>query len=184
MTTKQCNTCNELKDISEFGLTRNPDNPKSTNYRAQSKLYKSKCKACDAAYARAWRKKNKNYHGSGLLSKYPAKDRKLLSCISSKLWNCKSNNKQRKKGLVFEITRDWLFELFHKQNGLCAISGLEMTAEVGSLRCLSIDKIDPYGDYTKDNVQLLCWAVNRAKGEIKQQEFIKLCKIIAEKCND
>lgn len=184
MNTKVCNTCQKEKPISDFGLSRNPDNENGHNYRNPHRSYKSDCKPCSASYAREWRKKNKNYRGSGKLSQYTQEDRKILSCISSKVIGCKSNTRKRNKDIPFEIDRDYVFELYKQQKGLCALSGMELSIEIGSLRGLSIDKINPDKGYVKGNIQLLCWAVNRAKGEINQDEFIQMCRLIIEKCND
>lgn len=184
MDTKICKTCKTEKPLSEFGLARNPKSKYGFNYRLNHKCYKPNCKPCEAAYAREWRKRNRNYKGSGKISKYSIEERKILSCISSKIIGCKSNAKKRDKNIEFTIDREQIFGLYKKQKGLCALSGMELSIEPGSLWGLSIDKIDPSKGYTLDNVQLLCWAVNRAKGEMNQSEFIQMCRLITEKCND
>lgn len=37
---------------------------------------------------------------------------------------------------------------------------------------ISVDQINPKAGYTKDNVQLVCWAVNRMKGEMSMDELL------------
>lgn len=37
---------------------------------------------------------------------------------------------------------------------------------------ISVDQINPKAGYTKDNIQLVCWAVNRMKGEMSMDELL------------
>lgn len=182
--TKQCVSCSQIYPLADFPLAKNANNPSTFAYRAKTTLYKKRCKSCEAAYAREWRKKNKGYEGSGIISKYLDFQKPILSCISVKLTNCKSNSKKKGKTTPFNIDRDYLFGLYEDQKGLCALSGIKLSIEPNELSGLSIDKIIPELGYVKGNVQLLCWAVNRAKGEMSQEHFIQLCKTIAERCND
>lgn len=82
-----------------------------------------------------------------------------------------------------EITAEDLMELYRKQEGRCAISGESMTFHVGKGRTLtncSLDRIDPLGVYTTDNVQLVCHVVNIMKHNLSEQDFILWCKRIAQ----
>jgi hypothetical protein len=45
---------------------------------------------------------------------------------------------------------------------------------------MSIDRINSDKGYTKKNVQLVCADVNVAKNDLKQKDFIKLCKLISK----
>lgn len=44
----------------------------------------------------------------------------------------------------------------------------------------SLDRIDPEGGYTKDNVQVVVWFYNCAKQRFTDDEVIDLCTRIAE----
>lgn len=60
-------------------------------------------------------------------------------------------------------------------NGKCAISNIPMTYEFckgNVMTNISVDQINPKAGYTKDNVQLVCWAVNRMKGEMSMDELL------------
>lgn len=66
------------------------------------------------------------------------------------------------KSLPFTITKEDLMILWKSQNGKCAISGLDMTYELGEGRLytnVSIDQIIPSKGYTADNIQLVCKAI-------------------------
>ena len=44
----------------------------------------------------------------------------------------------------------------------------------------SLDKIDPFKGYTKDNVQVVCWAYNCAKQRFTDEEVLRLCKAVVK----
>jgi hypothetical protein len=81
--------------------------------------------------------------------------------------------KKRKLPGEYEVTVDFLNELFIKQNGQCAISGHLMTHIAGKGQVptnISIDRIDSKKGYQKDNIQLLCRCVNYFKMNMSNQE--------------
>ena len=61
--------------------------------------------------------------------------------------------------MVCEITLDDLKDLFEKQRGRCAISGIFLRFD-GKKWVLSLDRKDPSKGYTKDNIQLICGEFN------------------------
>ena len=168
-TTKICTKCNVEKPIDQFGKSSNENSYK------EHKVYK--CKECLAEKAREWRKKNPNYRGSGVLTKIPKEDRLLYSAISTRLTDAKARTK--KSGLPdCDLDKDYLYELYKSQNGLCAIAKTGLKVEVGSLECLSLDKIVPDLGYVKGNVQWVAWAINRAKGELTMDQFVSMCQCV------
>lgn len=78
--------------------------------------------------------------------------------------------------------RDLLF-LLEKQGGRCALSGVKMTCvlEKGkhSPDNASIDRINAGGDYTIDNVQLVCAVVNKWRSNTPIDVFVEYCERIA-----
>lgn len=69
--------------------------------------------------------------------------------------------------------------LYQKQDGKCAISGNMLDTE-SYWEQPSLDRIDNKLGYTKDNIQLVTWKVNHSRGELSIQEFIEMCKKVAE----
>lgn len=93
-----------------------------------------------------------------------------------------TNKNKRKAG---NLTLRDIKELWDKQRGICAYSGLTMvlpeTSKVGSYEPLraSVDRIDSAKPYNKDNCHLVCIAMNYAKNSYtheQMQEFMKLLK--------
>lgn len=70
---------------------------------------------------------------------------------------------------------------YNAQQGLCAISGIPLAYQAGMGRVptnISIDRIDNGKGYVRDNVQLVCDAVNRMKQDFSQANFIQWCGTI------
>jgi hypothetical protein len=87
------------------------------------------------------------------------------------------NTKERKS-----ITVKFLLDLYDKQNGRCALSGVEMTRIVGQGHVTtnaSIDRIRPGKPYTKKNVRLVCSFVNNFRGNTSDKDFVWWCGRIA-----
>ena len=82
-----------------------------------------------------------------------------------------ARNNARRKGKKFDLDEASLIELWREQRGRCALSGLPFHEEsiagafVSRPFAVSIDRIDSARSYTIDNVQLLCTAVNFARGQ-------------------
>ncbi len=72
------------------------------------------------------------------------------------------------------LTLDDLIRLYEKQNGLCAISNLQMDFKSGSLYSISIDRIDNSIGYDKDNIQLTCRWANIGRGTASLEEMKKV----------
>ena len=46
-------------------------------------------------------------------------------------------------------------------------------------RNVSVDRIKPGGPYTKDNIQLVCRALNSWRADSDLNEFIEMCRAVA-----
>lgn len=76
--------------------------------------------------------------------------------------------RSKKYGYEMDIDYHHVLRLFNEQDGCCALTGMKFSLEKsdGKSRCNpyvpSIDRIDSKLGYTKDNVRLVCWAINIA----------------------
>jgi hypothetical protein len=86
------------------------------------------------------------------------------------------------KQFKFNLTPAYLYTLFEKQNGLCALTGRCLTFHKSNGKgtmdrdSASIDRIDSGKGYIQGNVQWVCSFANIMKQRFTNQEFIKLCK--------
>lgn len=81
------------------------------------------------------------------------------------------------------LSVDILVDMYHQQDGRCALSGVEMTYITGQGRTptnLSIDRIEAGGLYIKENIRLVCNHVNTMRLDTSDTEFYWWCKRILE----
>jgi hypothetical protein len=79
-----------------------------------------------------------------------------------------SKSKSRSRGFTdYEVTAEYLAELWQRQDGRCAISGVVLTHHNDGSGAkdfnASIDRIDSQQGYTPGNVQLVALRVNLLK---------------------
>jgi len=167
---KFCTKCGGAFAISGFyktGVKKNGE-PK----------YNSWCKSCIGKRISSYHKKL--WGPDGL--KHSAFKR--TKTVRSYLTYLRGHATRRKRGEVASI--DALELLWHNQNGKCALTGLDMTMELGrgvvQTNC-SIDRINSDFGYEIGNVQLVCRAANVAKSNLTQKDFITLCRSVAENFN-
>lgn len=171
-TYKKCSKCGIEKDISEFPQKKR----ESQKYLSSYNVY---CRQCNTERAREWRKNNPNYKTSGKVNSIPKEDRILMSAIRARINQAKQRIK--KYSLDDVILNDMeLYNLYKDQKGKCALTGVEMTVEKNSPLCLSLDKKEPNQSYTLENIQWVCWAANRAKGDLSMIDFIGMCECVVE----
>lgn len=79
-----------------------------------------------------------------------------------------------------ELTAKDLMEKLEEQRGLCAISGVPLTCFLQRGKRFdtnaSVDRISAGGSYEKDNVQLVCAALNKWRGDTPVEKFIEWCR--------
>lgn len=98
----------------------------------------------------------------------------------------KQQAKTRK--LDFNISQEFLWYLFLKQNKKCKISGLDITLNNKLINnridriniSASVDRIDSSLGYTENNVQWVHKYVNIMKGALSDETFISMCNIISK----
>lgn len=91
-------------------------------------------------------------------------------------------NRGKLKNMYCDIDLEFMRELWNKQKGKCALTGIQMTTDKhGRTNTnVSIDRIDSTKGYTKDNVQLVCSVINFMKSNLKLSDFEYYCKAIVD----
>lgn len=90
------------------------------------------------------------------------------------------------RNLSFEISQEFAWELYLKQNERCALTGIPLSLPTcwkdryRGLVTASLDRIDSTKGYTEDNVQWVHKNVNLMKMDFPQEEFLYFCKRIAD----
>lgn len=90
----------------------------------------------------------------------------------------------RRKGFVFDVTIEYLWEKFQKQDGKCALSGaplfLSKKSALPDETRGSLDRIDSKVGYVVGNVQWVHPTLNFMKHAMPQANFIEWCRRVAE----
>lgn len=99
-----------------------------------------------------------------------------------KYWTTIGNRKSKRS-----VTIENLKDLWDKQNGICAITGLPMIIrrcttnymKTDSPYLASLDRIDSSGDYSPDNIQWVCLSAQYAKHDFEEKDVIAFFKDVA-----
>ena len=97
--------------------------------------------------------------------------------------------KATQRGLSFEVTSEQLWELFQKQNGCCALSGVLLSLSTTidknhnidrTNHTASLDRIDNSKPYTIDNVQWIHKVLNHMRRQYSVEEYITWCRLVTQ----
>jgi len=87
------------------------------------------------------------------------------------------------RNIPFNITIEFAWELYQRQNGKCAISGIPLKMNFrrwsrndADDNTASLDRIDSSKPYEADNVQWVHKHINWMKNKFSQQYFIEVCR--------
>ena len=114
-----------------------------------------------------------------------AKKRRLKNTISSAIWyRIKKRYKDNSIKISPLITKEYLWDLYIKQNKKCALSGIDIYLASSSVNkkenTASVDRIDSSKGYIPDNVQWVHKKINKMKLDYSQNYFIELCGLVAK----
>lgn len=126
------------------------------------------------------------------------RENKIVSCgcknkvkgVNGDIWyqitSRKVNKRSKRSKLDFNITKDYLNNLFEEQEEKCKLSGLPITLPKkwnDKNYTASLDRIDSSIGYIMGNVQWVHKHVNVMKNIYPQEMFIYICKKIADSNN-
>lgn len=152
-----CSSCGQYKSKEAFSKNKNNKLRDGLNYV---------CKECYSTIYNNHRINNAN-------------DNKLDFTLKARFNDAKQRAKKR--GIFNNLVITDIYEIWDKQNGKCAVSGVDMTVDNYSGRIstnVSIDRIDPTQGYIRSNIQLVCSTVNMMKGSLNMDEFLFFCNEI------
>ena len=99
-------------------------------------------------------------------------------------WTRYFNRLNRRTTKRPNLTTADLLAVLERQQGLCALSGIKLTCQlkqgVKFKTNASIDRIRAGEEYSVDNVQLVCSALNSWRGDTDLDEFIWFCQKVTE----
>lgn len=99
-----------------------------------------------------------------------------------------NNAKQRshKLGIECTLTHEWILDRLLE--GKCERTGLPFIYLSGTGKghilnafSPSLDRIDRKGPYSPDNVMIVCWIYNRAKGAFEEEQLMVLARTLVNR---
>lgn len=175
---RKCLGCDEVKPLENFWKNSRWPNG-----------YKTRCKSCCSAAFKAWSAKNKEHladYNKEYIRTDQVKARRLVNKRSRASDSPKSvmqvtlRHGLHRRPTVNPATIDDLMEMFTRQGGLCAVTGLKMTWAQGKVlpTSISLDRIDPNGGYSAVNLRLVCQSVNAFRGRMTDDEMFHMALAI------
>lgn len=186
---KTCHVCDETKPLSEFYV-----------HSSRGGLVKKRgaCKRCIDKQTIKYREDPQNNERIRALGRErmrrlrsdPVKLKRLLAAaeerkkLSPRYSFISTIHNAKKYSKVF-IDQNHLMELWKKQEGNCALTGIKMTWGRGGLKptSISVDRIRHRDPYEKGNVRLICYCVNSFCQRMTDAEMVAMARAIVAKAD-
>lgn len=160
---KTCTICGQTKEVTEFLRDKSAQGG-----------YRNQCKECLRERNNATYERRKDSYNASL-----RKFRDTVKGATHVSYHA-AMRRAKVESLPFDITLEYIRDLFEQQEGLCALSDRPMSPKSG-WDSPSLDKIDPNLGYTVGNVQWLTKRMNTIKGNLTGGEFLEMCRKVVEK---
>tara|TARA_R110000824_G_C15119472_1_gene667919 strand:+ start:682 stop:1047 length:366 start_codon:yes stop_codon:yes gene_type:complete len=97
----------------------------------------------------------------------------IESYFTRKTANLKHARGKYNPKMDWMITSDDVLNLWHRQEGRCAVTNLYMNhhGDINDLKNASIDRLNNDEGYSVENIRLVCSAVNKMRGSLTESEF-------------
>ena len=109
--------------------------------------------------------------------------RKFVGSLSGQMWSRILTN-AKIRNIKLDITKEYAWELFLKQNKKCALTGQDLYLspfhKERNKVTASLDRIDSDKGYTIENVQWIHKDINIMKNNLSEKKFKELCKLVIE----
>ena len=161
MTSKHCSLCGTTKPLTEFNLNG---------------FY---CRPCSREKQRQYRRDRPALYRQLDRQRHAAADRRAYHLVRTA--RCRA----AEKGWAFDLTPQWVQERLER--GVCEVTGLPFDMPLGDgtgrARAFgpSLDRQDNGRGYTTDNVKVVCWMYNAAKGVSTHSDVVKFAEALCSR---
>lgn len=134
------------------------------SWRADRGKYRTDCKTC------------------GNLARYNLKKVQRREDVFDQVFRRKRSH-CKNKGKIFQITKDYLKNLWNEQSGKCAVLGIDIDLYAANFadHKATLDQVIPNQGYTIGNVAWVSWLANRIKSDCTDPEvFLKVAEYVRE----
>jgi len=135
------------------------------------------CLDCFNDYMRDWRERNPDWNSDPDYRRRRNESakksvRRSPEAFLQHLWTRAS----RGNAHFFTLRQDELFDLYKRQNGRCALTGLPLVHGPDDLCSISMDRINHLVGFVSGNVRLICQWVNLAQRDHSDEEFLAILR--------
>ena len=101
-----------------------------------------------------------------------------------------ARNRAKKKNISFELTKEYIMDLFERQDGRCFYSDIELNiVKKNKDRThdpfkMSLDCVVPELGYVEGNVVWCAYCVNALKLKMSQEDMTNVCRQIVKKADN
>jgi hypothetical protein len=148
---KKCYLCGKIKPLAEF--RKHKQTLHNNRYFV--------CGPCEKTYQIGY--------------KYRNEEKFLRSLMHTAKGRC------RKRGIRYQIDFDFIYDMYKKQQGKCALTGISLEVRrperpngARSPYSISIDRINPAKGYAKNNVRIVCWMINNSLNVYGEKIYAKV----------
>lgn len=86
-----------------------------------------------------------------------------------------------KRGIHFDLTKDYLWDLYQNQDGKCYYTGIDVTLNTrNNKKTASLDRIDSSKGYVEGNVVWVHKDINLMKNVFSKEQFVNYCKLVVD----
>lgn len=161
----RCLKCNEVKNIKEF---KKSSKARGFLFEDGEDMPIRICWTCDAQIHKPTRNRY-------LRKRLSENSIKAFVATNFRRWRTKTDD-------TFDLTQNYLIELWNQQSGMCYYSGKPLTLKrgIGEWDGPSLDKKVPGLGYVKGNVVWTSRMLNTCKSRLTKDAFFKMCLEVAE----
>lgn len=134
------------------------------------------------AHPEKQREKNKQYYEDHREEQIEYM-RKYLKANPFRYTFLRARKASKKKGLDFDLTEDYLLQLWAECGGMCSMTGVSMLKTADERYhpyLMSLDRIVPEKGYVKGNVRLVSYWYNRARSNYGDKLMLEMCQRVVE----
>lgn len=142
------------------------------------------CLTCHNSYGREYYAKDKDKSAKRSKKQFDT----FYCTIKGRATHLLNNARARAKrnNIDCTISQEWIIERLER--GRCEMTDLPLVIEINGGKghknnsfAPSLDKIDTTKGYTPDNVRLVCWIYNRARGAFPDSDLLTMAKALVDK---
>lgn len=165
----------------------------ATSFYTRNTVTDGKTYKCLSSYCKLCHREYQYSHDRQLPQGY-SKSKRLIrqqrdplrEGIKTILYGCRWRS-SKSNDMKFDITLDYLINLWESQHGICYYTGLPMIMAGGrgthkaQSNSASIDKLIPQLGYIQGNIVWCCHRINTIKSNCTEQEFYAICQLIIDR---